>query len=174
MTKSLLSFLGVGLLAGSAAANPPGPTAIGERDASGARTGEYRIVGGSGDTWAEGSFAHGKMDGKWRFFDSHHVKVAELTYRQGAAFGPFRTFFGSLATPPAAGKLESEGVLQDGRVVGRHVGYDASGKVFTDAVVEAGKVSGVKVGTSDQAAKTSELDEEMVRTMEKVIRPALR
>lgn len=172
MTRFLL-LLSAGLLAGCAAKTQSGPTAIGTRDFSGARTGDYRVVGGTGSIWAQGRFVHGKMDGKWLFFDSHQIKVAEFTYRTGAASGPYRTFFGSTLIPAAAGKLESEGRFQDGRVTGRHVGYDAAGKVFTDAMVEAGKAKRITAGTPEQAVQTAESDEWLLQAMENAIRPAL-
>ena len=73
----------------------------------------------------------------------------------------------------AAGKLESEGRMRNGRVAGRHIGYDASGRVFTDAIVEADGISQATIGTREQAGQTVSSDERFAAAEEGLVRPAL-
>ena len=168
----LLLLPGVALLTGCAT-TPAGLTAIGARDAAGARTGDYRVVSGPNLTVAQGRFVHGQKDGRWRYFDSRGVKVIELTYHNGAISGPYQTYFGSILNPAAAGKPESEGRMEYGRVTGRHVGYDPAGKVFTDAVFGANGFQRATVGTREQAEQTAASDEQFATGEEKLLRPAL-
>ena len=170
--KGILAVPVVFLLAGCAA-TPTGLTAIGARDATGARVGEYRFVSGPNLTVAQGRFAHGKLDGTWRYFDSRKVKIAELTYRDGTLSGHYQTYFGSIVHPEAAGKLESDGRMENGRVVGRHIGYEPSGRVFTDAVFGASGVERVAIGTREQAEQTAASDERFAQSEEGLVRSAL-
>ena len=177
MTRTL-PLVSAGLLAGCAAARAE-LIAVGARDATGARIGDHRILDGAGGpVVAQGRFAHGKMDGNWLFFDSHQVKVAEFTYRAGILSGPYQTFFGSVLNPSAAGRIESKGQMQNGRVIGRHLGYGPAGEVFTDAILEAARpganeVSRVTVGTREQAKQTAASDQDFARAESRLIRSAM-
>ena len=147
--------------------------AIGARNAAGAPVGDYRVVNAAGATQSQGRFQDGKMDGSWVFFDSHQVKLAEVTYRNGVSSGSYRTFFGSLVHPASAGKLESQGTLQNGQVVHQHIAYNPDGQVFSNAILEAGTVRHVTVGPREAAAQTAAADTRFVQTLEGAVHSAI-
>ena len=184
--KLLLSLIGAVVLGGCA--TPPGLQpprdnrsaaasnlhAVGVRNPTGLPVGEYRIIDARGSTAAQGRFQNGKMDGRWDFFDSRQVKVAEITYQNGARTGPYKTYFSSFLIPAAAGKLESEGRLQNGQAAGRHLAYSADGHVFSDATFEAGKLRHADVGAADAATKTVDADSRFFEILEGAVRSAVR
>jgi len=165
-TPMKLLILSILFLASAPCCAQPDFQAIGARDAAGAPEGEYRIIGRTGMTRAQGHFKNGKMDGVWVFIDWHKVKIAEITYRSGDASGPFRTFLGSSTYPVAAGSIESEGTLQSGQLVGQHVCYRPGGKVFSRAILDKGKVSHVVFGSMEDATRTAAADTRFVQTLE--------
>ena len=193
MKKILLVLLGGGLLAGGAVlpsltAADTELTAVGARDASGVRAGDYKIIDATGNTRAQGKFEKGKLEGKWLFFDTHQVKVAEITYHEGVPSGPYRTYFGSRVNPAAAGKLESEGWMQGRALVGHHVSYSPDGKT-SKIFFEGGDASHGKAGPDETimykasadlfgpqvgAAEVERLDLRFIHALDEFIRPATR
>ncbi len=193
MKRFLLALLGGGLLAGGAILPPLAAagtelTAVGARDASGARTGDYKITDATGNTRARGRFEKDRLEGKWLFFDTHQVKVAEITYHEGVPSGPYRTYFGSKVHPAVAGKLESEGWVQGGGLVGHHVSHTPDGKA-SKAFFEGGDASHGKAGPDETvmyeasadlfgpqvgAAEAARLDLQFIHALDEFIRPALR
>ena len=148
--------------------------AVGARDATGAPEGDYRIVNSAGVTQAQGRFLDGKMEGKWVFFDSHQLKVAEAAYQRGAVVGLYRTYFGSAFTGVPAGQLESTGYLQNGQIVGLHVAYTGKGYPFSKATFKAGDLMQVEAGPADAATKIAEADIRFFRALEKSVKSAIR
>ena len=150
-------------------------SAVGARNAAGLPTGEYRIVDAArGSTAAQGRFLNGKMDGRWVFSDSHQVKIAEITFQKGVASGPYKTYFGSIFNPVAAGKLESAGRFEDGQVVGRHLAYSSTGSAFSVATFEAGRLRQVEFGPVNAATKTAAADATFLDVLENTVRSAVR
>ena len=150
-------------------------TAIGLRTATGISVGDFRITNALGRVQGQGRFQDGKMQGAWRFFDSSGVKVAEVSYANGVASGPFRTYYSSFARDglSAAGKLESEGQFQNGNVIGQHIGYAPNGSIFTSAVFITSGAPCVTIGTVEQAKGTVQADIRFIRILEKNIRAAV-
>ena len=184
--KSLLALFGIVMLTGCTTQSSRRPIhdsrgyastslhAIGARSSTGLPTGNYRIVNSAGSVGAEGRFEDGRMDGKWQFFDSHCIKIAEVTYRLDSASGPYRTFFGSNFDPSAAGKLETAGLFRDGRVVGEHVAYSARGGEFSKAVFATGQLRHVEAGPNDAGPKTAAADTQLLHSLEGMVRSAVR
>lgn len=112
------------------------------------------------------------MAGTWTFSDQQHVKVAEITYKDGQPSGPFRFYFDVLPFPRAFGKVRSAGELQGDRVVGRHIVYAETGRVFSDATFRQGHVVSVAAGTRKAAVEAMVTDVRLVRTLDGAIRPA--
>ncbi len=136
--------------------------------------GDYRVVAANGTLQAQGTFHEGKMDGRWLFFDSH-VKVAEVAYLNGAASGPYRTYFGSIAFPAAAGKPESEGHLQNGRTVGRFVSYSrTTGQVDNEATFDASGAVHPKFGAGELAVRLADADQRFVQFLGAQVHAAVR
>jgi hypothetical protein len=121
---------------------------------------------------AQGRFRDGKMNGTWLFFDSRHVKIAEVTYVRGVASGPYKTYFASHFDPSAAGKLESEGRVQGGKIAGEHIAYAPDGSIFSKATIGVSGVRDVKFGVSEAAAKTAEADIRFIQTLEEIVHSA--
>ena len=99
--------------------------------------------------------------------------MAEITYQHGVATGPYRTYFGSKFNPPVAGKLESTGFFENGRVVGEHIAYSGSGRAFSKATFKAGRLQHNEMLPEDAATKTAAADEEFACVLERAIRSAV-
>ena len=170
--KRLFCFLVAALLGGCVAT--PYLTAVGNRNPAGSPVGEYKIVAKPDRTIAQGSFRDGLMDGPWSFYDSH-VKVADVSYQHGVAAGPFRTYFGSVAFPSSAGRLQSEGQLRNGRVFGRYLSYDRTGvQVDCEANFDASGVVHAKVGPEASAVRLARNDVLFIRSLDGPVHAALR
>jgi hypothetical protein len=150
-------------------------TAVGSRSASGVPIGDFRVVNAVGSTQAQGRFQDGKMQGTWLFFDSHHVKVAEVTYLRGTQSGPYRTYFSAFAPDhSAAGQLESEGRFEGRSVVGQHIAYAPDGSVFSSATLDSNGVPRVTIGAAGAATRTAEADVRFIQSLDGIVRTAIK
>ena len=152
---------------------PTGLRAVGARDTAGAPTGDIRIIDAADHVQAQGRFQGGKMDRRWTFFNSHQIKVAEITYQHGVATGPYKTYFGSEFNPSVAGKLESTGFFENGRVDGEHIAYSGTGHAFSRATFKAGHLQHNEMLPEDAATKTAAADEEFARFLERAVHSAV-
>lgn len=193
MKKFLVTLLGCGLFAGGTtlprlAAADPELTAVGARDSSGVRTGDYKLVDAAGQTRAQGRFEKGKLEGEWSFFDSHQVKIAVITYREGVPSGLYRTYFSSKAGLEVAGKPLSEGSIQNGAVVGHFRAFTQDGKTAGKAFFDGGDASLGKAspdeavihpGSPESSGPQKDFegaaknDLRFIRTLDEIIRPAV-
>jgi|GEM_PF-2217740 len=145
-------------------------TAVGIKDATGNPVGSYKIINAVGTVEAQGNFQNGKMNGLWVFFDSQKVKIAEVTYLDGVPSGPYRTFFGSTANPSVVGKLESQGDMKDGNVVGQHIAYAPDGSIFSNATFDTNGIQNITIGSLEQAKRTADADYRFVKALESIVR----
>ncbi len=148
-------------------------TVVGSRTASGAPVGDFRILK-AGHTRAQGRFENGKMQGKWLFFSSNSMKLAEVSFQNDVASGPYKTYFGLLFDPSAAGRLESEGHFQNGRVSGLHLVYAPDGSVCSRATFNSSGVREVNIGSRKMAERTAEADVHFVETLRDIVLTAIK
>jgi hypothetical protein len=96
---------------------------------------EHRILRASGQ-------ANGSMPvGVWKYYESTGLRLVEIHYRRGIKDGSFQTWYGSLANPRAAGKLQLTGQFQNNQMDGLIKAYDSEGQPLLNRQYTAGKIA---------------------------------
>ena len=93
-----------------------------------------QIVSPSGQMLCAGRWSSDGPEGTWNFYESNGNRTATITFRQGAAAGQLRFYWGSLVVPSAAGKLQVIGTVRDGKFEHRWIRYAANGAVENETV----------------------------------------
>jgi hypothetical protein len=93
-----------------------------------------QIVGPSGQMLCAGRWSSEGPEGTWNFYESNGNRTATITFRQGAAEGQLRFYWGSFVVPSAAGKLQVMGTVRDGKFEQRWIRYAANGAVMNETV----------------------------------------
>jgi hypothetical protein len=79
--------------------------------------------------------------GVWNYYESTGLRLVEIHYRRGIKDGPFQTWYGSLANPSAAGKLQLTGQFRNNQMDGLIKAYDSDGKPLINRHYAAGKIA---------------------------------
>jgi hypothetical protein len=92
------------------------------------------IVSPAGQVLCTGRWLSDGPEGTWDFYESNGNRTATITFRQGAAAGQLRFYWGSLVVPSAAGKLQVMGTVRDGKFEQRWIRYAPNGAVTNETV----------------------------------------
>ena len=138
---------------------------IGVHGQDGYLIGPAQLVDRAGTTLATGNVELGAMEGYWDFYDSRKTLIAEVRYYKGAANGQYRTYFGSQYHPAMAGKLQSEGYLNNGREDGKLTCYNPDGSVLSSAYMNILGVKKVLSGPATAPARIAANDERFIAAL---------
>lgn len=124
-------------------------------------------------------------NGVWNYYESTGLKLVQIRYRRGIKDGSFQTWYGSLANPQSAGKLQLTGQFRNNQMDGLIKAYDPSGKLLINRIYAAGKIVHAQafVGTAPSkdtaqaavfAQKLDESDQLFFRQIEPLVFDALK
>jgi hypothetical protein len=78
--------------------------------------------------------------GIWKYYESTGLRLVEIRYQRGIKDGPFQTWYGSLANPRAAGKLQLTGQFRNDQMDGLIKAYDSEGQPLLNRQYVSGKI----------------------------------
>jgi hypothetical protein len=105
--------------------------------------------------------------GIWKYYESTGLRLVEIHYQRGIKDGAFQTWYGSLAKPSSAGKLQLTGQFRNNQMDGLIKAYDPDGKPLISRQYTAGKIVHAQTffgktpgkDTPEAAALAQKLDE---------------
>jgi hypothetical protein len=89
-----------------------------------------RIVGPSGRVVSTGRWLSSGPEGSWDFYEGDGNRAATITFSRGIPDGPLRFYWGSFVIPSAAGKLQVDGMVRDGKFEKTWLRYAANGTMM--------------------------------------------
>jgi antitoxin component YwqK of YwqJK toxin-antitoxin module len=123
--------------------------------------------------------------GIWKYYESTGLTLVEIRYQEGIKDGRFQTWYGSLANPNAAGKLQLTGQFRNDQMDGLIKAYDSQGQPLLNRQYVSGKIAhaqtffgkapGQDTPTSLALAKRlDQSDQAFFRQIERVVTEALK